>query len=73
MYVCMYVCMYACMYVCMYVCMCVRVRADDGCERLIVGNILSGQPPSGCSRPDVMTKRQSQKCPNNRYEFGLPM
>ena len=48
-------------------------RADDGSKQLIVSNVLSGQLPSGRWRPDFITKRQSWKCPNNRYEFGLPM
>ena len=41
-------------------------RADDGSERV-------GQLPSSCWRSDFMSKRQSRKCPNNRYEIALPM
>ena len=40
-------------------------RADDGIERVIVGTGLRVQPPSVRWQPDVITERQSRKCPNN--------
>ena len=50
-----------------------RHRADDDTDRLTVGIGLHMQLTSGRCWPDVVTGRQSRKCPSNNYKLRLLM